>query len=185
MQRIAGEMNVSETAFLTRPLDPTAAAYRLRWVSPAREVAFCGHATVATTHVLVERGRAGEGRLAFETLGGPLPVVGEREGDAVMIWREPALPQCTPHRRVLRDLLDCLGLEACADWALAVVTSDADLLLPVSDLATLRALTPDMRALGVLARAAELRGVCTVALEGHDPGSRTHARFFAPHYGIA
>ena len=54
MQRIAREMNVSETAFV---LPSQQADFRLRWWTPTVEVPLCGHATVAACHALVEMGR--------------------------------------------------------------------------------------------------------------------------------
>src|SRR3954451_18212392 len=61
MQRVAAEVNLSETAF-AHPLDPSGPAdFALRWFTPAVEVALCGHATLATAHVL---GRPGTVRFA-------------------------------------------------------------------------------------------------------------------------
>jgi PhzF family phenazine biosynthesis protein len=65
------------------------------------------------------------------------------------------------------------------------VTPDGDLLLPVRDLATLRALDPDMRRLAALRTAQHARGVGVVSRETVEAGSETHCRFFAPHYGVA
>src|SRR2546429_9814937 len=65
MQRIASELKHSETAFPLPAREPTAALH-LRWFTPESEVAFCGHATLAAFHVLVEearRIRVPEGRL--------------------------------------------------------------------------------------------------------------------------
>src|SRR5438132_7962453 len=56
MQRIANELKHSETAFPLPAREPTAALH-LRWFTPEAEVAFCGHATLATFHVLVEEAR--------------------------------------------------------------------------------------------------------------------------------
>src|SRR3982074_690772 len=56
MQRIANELKHSETAFPLPAREPTAALH-LRWFTPASEVAFCGHATLAAFHVLVEEAR--------------------------------------------------------------------------------------------------------------------------------
>jgi PhzF family phenazine biosynthesis protein len=53
MQNVAREMNLSETAFLVRQSD----GFQLRWFTPAIEVALCGHATLASAHVLWECGR--------------------------------------------------------------------------------------------------------------------------------
>src|SRR2546430_2704851 len=80
MQDVAREMNLSETAFLHREND----GYRLRWFTPATEVALCGHATLASAHVLWEDGHLAAGAPArFHTQSGLL--TGERRGG----WIEP------------------------------------------------------------------------------------------------
>jgi len=69
MQRVAAEMNLSETAFVLEGSD----AFRLRWFTPTTEVALCGHATLATAHVLWETGKLARDQVAaFETLSGRL-----------------------------------------------------------------------------------------------------------------
>src|SRR3954447_24306987 len=79
MQRIAGELKHSETAFPLPAREPQSALH-LRWFTPAAEVAFCGHATLAAFHVLVEEARrirvpeGGTTRLAFTCLSGRLNV---------------------------------------------------------------------------------------------------------------
>ena len=81
-------------------------------------------------------------------------------------------------------MLSYLGMDGCAAWAPAVVTSEGDLLVPAEHADQLRSLAPDLHGLGALTRNADLRGVCVVAREGFSPGSQTHARFFAPAYGV-
>ncbi|MBI4679152.1 MAG: PhzF family phenazine biosynthesis protein [Elusimicrobia bacterium] len=87
MQEVASEMNLSETAFL-RPLR---GGFSLRWFTPAQEVPLCGHATLASAHVLWERGTVGKGDpVRFHTKSGLL--VARAKGG----WIEldfPALPQ--------------------------------------------------------------------------------------------
>ncbi|MBM3324178.1 MAG: PhzF family phenazine biosynthesis protein, partial [Calditrichaeota bacterium] len=69
MQRIAAEMNLSETAFLVPEKDE----YRLRWFTPTVEVALCGHATLASAHFLFESGRLKPNAMArFHTRSGLL-----------------------------------------------------------------------------------------------------------------
>jgi PhzF family phenazine biosynthesis protein len=184
MKRIAGEMSLAETAFVTGA-GGSGTRLRLRWFTPiGREVTFCGHATVATAHALDEAGRTRGDRLVFRTLGGDLPVTLERTPGPRVLWLEPTLPSCAPYPGALPDVLAALGVTAPGAWARPAVTSAGDLLLPVSGLATLRGLEPDMRAIAAVATAERLRGICAVSLEGVEPGSRTHARFFAPHLGI-
>jgi len=185
MQRIAAEMNVPETAFLSRA-DGPGSGLRLRWFTPTgHEVAFCGHATVATVHALRESGGLRENRITFETAGGPLPVRVEPHGARVVIWLEPALPRCSGYTGELADVLAALGVATLGGWAPPALTSDGDLLVPMPALAPLRRLAPDLGAVSRAAAAEKLRGICAVALEGVDPGSKTHSRFFAPHLGIA
>lgn len=57
MQQVAREMNLSETAFLT----PADQGFHLRWFTPSVEVALCGHATLASAHVLWEEGHLAAG----------------------------------------------------------------------------------------------------------------------------
>ena len=80
MQSVAGEMNLSETAFL----HPDGDAYALRWFTPVAEVALCGHATLASAHALWEAGRVAPGAaIAFATLSGTLTA--DRDGDLIRI----------------------------------------------------------------------------------------------------
>lgn len=86
MQRIAGELKHSETAFVLPAREPQSALH-LRWFTPAAEVAFCGHATLAALHVLVEearRIRVPEGavtRTAFTCKSGRLSAELSRDGE--------------------------------------------------------------------------------------------------------
>ena len=70
MRSVAAEMNLSETAFAHRLAGDR---YGLRWFTPTVEVDLCGHATLATAHVLFGTGRADTGALEFETRSGVLP----------------------------------------------------------------------------------------------------------------
>jgi PhzF family phenazine biosynthesis protein len=76
MQRIAADVNYSETAFITRP-DPTAPT--IRYFSPAAEVPFCGHATIATAVALAERDGAGD--IVLQTNAGPVAIHTQTDDD--------------------------------------------------------------------------------------------------------
>ena len=185
MQAIAAEMRVADTAFLRRSAG--GADWKLRWFTPTREVASCGHATIATAHALVEAGRVAAGdRLAFDTLGGRLAVEVDARADGLVMWLVPPAPRLSRFAGRLGELAAALGIEpdGFAAWAPVALTEERDLLLPAPGLAALRALAPDMGALGRAATAAGLRGVCVASRETVDPRSVVHSRFFAPHYGI-
>lgn len=185
MQAIAAEMNLAETAFLSRP-EGASGRPRLRWFTPSREVRYCGHATVATVHAMVAAGRLSGPRVVFDTLGGTLPVEVEHGAAGVVVWLDPAVPALRPAPPEAAAIAADLGLAAASrgTWAEAAVTPDGDLLLPAAGLDVVRALAPEMGALGRRADAAGLRGVCVVSRETVDAGSATHCRFFAPHFGI-
>jgi PhzF family phenazine biosynthesis protein len=186
MQRIAAEMLVPGTAFVSAA--PAAGVdWRLRAFTPRREVAYSGHTTLCGAHALIESGRLPGARVTFDTPSGPVRVdVAREEGRAPLMWLEPALPACRLFEGDTVEILDALGLARAGlgGWARPAVTPDADLLLPARDLATLRALEPDMRRLGALRAAQHARGVCVVSRETVEAGSATHCRFFAPHYGL-
>jgi len=165
MAAVAAEMNLSETAFLLARSD----GYQLRWFTPAVEVALCGHATLASAHVLWDTGllRSSE-QARFHTKSGLLTA--ERRGD----WIELDLPakreEPSPPPP---DLLEALGCEA-----LYIGKNQFDYLVEVADEATVRALRPDHRRLSALG----VRGV--IVTSRGSGGYDFISRFFAPGSGI-
>jgi PhzF family phenazine biosynthesis protein len=185
MQRIAGERFVPGTAFVCASMEPRV-DWQLRMFTPKRQVAYSGHTALCALHALIKAGRVPGGAVTFDTPAGILRVEVERgEGGATM-WLEPRPPVCKLPDHDVVEILDALGLPRAglAGWARPAVTPDGDLLLPLPDLATLRALQPDMSRLAAFRSAQQARGVCCVSRETVDPGSATHSRFFAPHYGL-
>ncbi|MBT2235589.1 PhzF family phenazine biosynthesis protein [Nonomuraea sp. NEAU-A123] len=159
MQAVATEMNLSETAFLLGD--------SLRWFTPAVEVSLCGHATLATAHVLYSTGAAG-GQLEFSTAGGTLTV--NRMADGMITMDFPA-KEVTP--AAVPD-----GLEKALGAApVQVGTSNLDLVVELESEAAIRSLTPDIAALAQV----RARGVIVTA-----KGSSTDfvSRFFAPNVGV-
>ncbi|MCC6861086.1 MAG: PhzF family phenazine biosynthesis protein [Bryobacterales bacterium] len=166
MQAVAAEMNLSETAFL----HPEGDGYRLRWFTPEVEVELCGHATLASAHVLWETGRlAPDARASFHTLSGALGA--GREGDWIVL-DFPATPQ-TP-AAMPPGLLDALG-------APAVHTGRTrfDFFVELGGEQAVRGLKPDFQALA----AAGARGIIVTA-RADGPEYDFVSRFFAPASGI-
>ena len=160
MQAIAGENNLSETAFLV----PEGAGWRLRWFTPNVEVDLCGHATLAAAFVVFEELRPGTERVDFETLSGRLRVM--REGaDLVMDFpAQPAQPADPP-----AALVQALGAEP------AEVLAGADWIAVFGSAETVAGLEPDQSLLTTLDR----RGV--VATAPGEAGDADYVlRFFAP-----
>ena len=166
MQQVASEMNLAETAFLVRRAD----GYDLRWFTPAAEVDLCGHATLASAHLLWEEGHLDGAETAiFHTRSGLLSA--KREGDT--IWLEfPATP---PRQEVMPP-----DLERAIGASIKYVGRTAfDYLVEIESEAAVRALEPDLTLLARL----PVRGVVVTALSG-DGKHDFVSRFFAPRLGI-
>ena len=167
MRDVAREMNLSETAFLTRQHD----AYSLRWFTPAVEVDLCGHATLAAAHVLWEDGHLPEGRQArFDTRSGRLTA--DRRGE----WIELDFPAKMAVRvEAPPGLLPALGLSR----ANFIGQNAFDFLVEVDSEETVRGLTPNFWAL----RELPVRGVIVTS---RSSGAEFDfvSRFFAPAAGV-
>jgi PhzF family phenazine biosynthesis protein len=166
MQAVASEMNLAETAFLL----PEGDGWNLRWFTPLLEVDLCGHATLASAHVLWEAGvLEAEREAPFYTKSGLLTAT--REGDAVTLnFPETPETSCEPPE----GLLEALGGKA-----RYVGRTHFDYLVVLESEAMVRALQPDMvRLSGV-----EARGVMVTA-QGDASGYDFVSRFFAPRAGI-
>jgi len=166
MQAVAREMNLSETAFLV----PKGKDFDLRWFTPTVEVDLCGHATLASAHLLWQTGVLNPGSEArFHTRSGLLTAA--RRGD----WVELDFPS-TP--AILAEppaaLLDALRVAP-----LFVGKSAFDYLVQVDSEDTVRALKPDFAILAIVpARGAMVTAAATT------PGFDFVSRFFGPAAGI-
>ncbi|MBI5480618.1 MAG: PhzF family phenazine biosynthesis protein [Deltaproteobacteria bacterium] len=161
MQQVASEMNLSETAYLV----PRGADYDLRWFTPATEVDLCGHATLASAHVLWTEGFLDPAATArFHTRSGLLTAARQGEWIELDFPATPAAPAPPP-----AGLLAALG--ATSAW---VGLGRFDYLVLLRDEAEVRGLAPDHRAL----RRLGVRGVIVTAA-ATMPGYDFVSRFFA------
>jgi PhzF family phenazine biosynthesis protein len=168
MQSVAGEMNLSETAFVHR--DGDGDGFALRWFTPATEVDLCGHATLASAHVLWRTGAVAAGEpIAFSTRSGVLTATRDGEWIALDFPATPAEPANAPAR-----LLEALGVRP--RWT---GRSAFDWLVELDDPEAVVATAPDMAVLA----AAGGRGVIVTAAGGAG-GADLTSRFFAPAVGI-
>jgi PhzF family phenazine biosynthesis protein len=162
MQAIAAENNLSETAF-TMPSESDDCDFDLRWFTPTAEVDMCGHATLASGHVLMTGPS-----VRFSTRSGLMAVT--RSGDLLELdMRAAKLTEV--HEQ---DLCAALGLPDGPAW-LADGYNDAAI-IEVADEAAVRAVAPDFAALQQIHRMA----VVTARGERHDVASRV----FVPYLGI-
>lgn len=173
MQALAMENNQAETAFLLRSDDPS--RWALRWFTPTMEVDLCGHATLASAHVLMAELGVEADALTFDSRSGPLHV---RRAGAGYEMDFPADP---PRRTEVPDgLAEALGAMPVEVWA------GRYLVAVMADAATVRGLTPDIGALHRIAGAATAGpGNIVAAARSDDPAFDVVDRFFAPGSGVA
>ncbi len=173
MQAVAAENNLAETAFLVRKAD---SMWDLRWFTPTIEVPLCGHATLASAHVVFEHvGWSGD-VVHFDTASGRLDV--QRLADGRLEMDFPARP---PQRIATPEgLVEALGAEPAEVWA-------AQFVLAVFETPDqVRALSPDVERLKPVASGAtQGRGNVVCAAPGAREGYDVVSRFFAPGSGIA
>ncbi|ACR13774.1 phenazine biosynthesis PhzRF [Teredinibacter turnerae T7901] len=170
MRNIAAEMNLSETAFAVRDGD----RFGLRWFTPTTEVALCGHATLATAHVLFNHLGYSADTLYFDTLSGELRT---RKADTGLIEMDFPTATLTPVSAT-NEIIDAISARP-----LALMTDGTKLLVELDSARKVCNLNPDMDRL----RKLPYMGVCCCALANDyvaDPQPDFVSRFFAPASGI-
>jgi len=167
MQLVAREMNLSETAFLVRK----EGGFHLRWFTPTVEVELCGHATLASAHVLFEDGHLPpDSRAEFETLSGKL--FATKNGD----WIELDFPADSSHPVEASPVLaEGLGVQSFRYTG----RDGFDYLCELESETTVRELQPDFK----LLKRAGPRGIIVTARADSKEFDFV-SRFFAPAYGV-
>jgi PhzF family phenazine biosynthesis protein len=165
MQAIAAENNLSETAFLV----PEGGDYRLRWFTPGVEVPLCGHATLASAAVVMERLEPGRKKVVFHSASGPLTVSRSGSGYVMDFPARPSQAIATPP-----GLTRALGVDP-----LAVRINQFNYLAVLQSAQVVRQLAPDMTAIARMDRP----GVIVTA-PGDDGIYDFVSRYFAPAKGI-
>lgn len=164
MLAIAAENNLSETAFLV----PEGGNYHLRWFTPAIEVPLCGHATLASAAVVMERLEVGRNSVVFQSASGPLTV---RRSGAGYVMDFPSRPS---HEVVAPvGLAEALGVAPLEVWV-----NSFNYMAIVENAQIVRQLVPEMAAIARMDRP----GVIVTA-----PGDSSYdfiSRYFAPAKGI-
>lgn len=194
MQAIAREINASETTFVLPPTRSDAAV-RFRWFTPGCEVSFCGHATLAGVHALIEDGRFARDMrgpaivLPIETASGVLTVRTENQDHArakCIYWLDMPNAALRPPRVPVQQLLPLLGRdESELDMRLPLaMTAENDVIIGFSELLSVLEMRPDFSRLGEYCEKNRLRGVLVTSLQTLSPTVACHSRFFAPAAGI-
>jgi len=168
LQNVAAEMNLSETAFLHPHRDGT---YRLRWFTPTHEVDLCGHATLASAHVLWTEGLlAPDAPARFDTASGALTATREANWITMDFPTDPPRPLDSPP-----SLLEALHVTD----PVYTGQSERDFFVHLSSAEAVRMLDPALPVLADL----DARGVIVTAAADREDTAFV-SRFFAPGVGV-
>lgn len=175
MQAVAAEVNVSETAFVDLTTLEDTGEVGLRWFTPTVEVSLCGHATLASAHVLFGTG-AVSSPVAFRTASGVLRAETTDAGAIQLDFPLDEPQVALPNGTMADEFSDALGVSV-----VAVARCHYDVLVEVPSVDDVRGLEPDLSVL----RAASGRGVIvTAGADDSVPHADFVSRFFAPAVGI-
>src|SRR5580692_2083760 len=164
MQAVAAENNLAETAFLVAE----GGEYRLRWFTPLTEVPLCGHATLASAAVVMERLEPARREVVFHTASGPLTVKRAGSGYVMDFPARPSELVSAPD-----GLVEALGVEP-----VEVYVNAFNYMVVVESATVVRGVAPDMAALVRMDRP----GVIVTA--AGDGGYDFVSRYFAPAKGV-
>jgi PhzF family phenazine biosynthesis protein len=164
LQALAAENNLAATAFLV----PEGGDYRLRWFTPTNEIPLCGHGTLASAAVVMERLEPGRDRVVFHSASGPLTVTRTASGYRMDFPARPSRPVPAPP-----GLAEALGTAPVEVWA-----DPLNLLALLESAPAVRELAPDPAAVARL----DCRGVIVTA--PGDGGYDLISRYFTPAQGV-
>ena len=180
MQKIAADLQCSETAFVT---DYKNAIFNIRFFSPVKEVDLCGHATVAAFYALVNSGVLRRNRVAMQTNAGIFTV--EIRGDTVFM--EQLKPVFRKANISVKNISNALRIKESCIGQLPVESVSTGLFslnVPVRGLNTVQHMRPDFNAVAKLCKESHVGSLFAFTFETINPACFIHARCFAPLYGI-
>jgi trans-2,3-dihydro-3-hydroxyanthranilate isomerase len=196
LQRIAREMNLSETVFVFPPTDP-AAAVRLRIFTPTQEIPFAGHPVLGTFYVLAHLKRIsvqeGITRVTQECNIGLFPIeVHTEHGSVVRVVMAQPKPELLEPITAIDELYliaGALGIPkhviADAKWPLQVVSTGLPVLIvPVRTLTAVRSIIPDASAIIKVCERLGANGIMVFTTVTVESFASVHTRMFAPKIGI-
>ncbi|WP_088329375.1 PhzF family phenazine biosynthesis protein [Lacimicrobium sp. SS2-24] len=177
--KIAQQVGLSETAFVSAS---ERADFKLDFFTPQRQIAHCGHATVAAFSLMSQRGLVPHSHTSKETIDGIRDI--RIDGDLAYMQQTAPRYQALSHSDDV--VLQSLGLSpAQVDMKPVIVnTGNGFLLIGVNTLDDLNGVTPDMNTIEALSEAYDLIGFYVFSRQTNLPGRDASARMFAPRYGI-
>ena len=169
-QKIAAEVNYSETSFLKKI---TPSHYHIRWFSPKDECGLCGHATLAAAHLLWEKNHVEEDMITFESMGGPLTA--HRNGEWITLNFPSFIVEPAPMPELLNKALGFIPVTS-------VYKDEVMYIVVLPSVEAVRELKPNFAKIAQL----PCRSVTVTALNEGEIDSNIDfvSRYFAPKVGI-
>lgn len=188
MQSIAREINLSETAFIL-PAKVKGADLQIRWFTPTVEVPLCGHATIASFHVLAQDGlfgmkEVGTYHFRLQTKSGILRIMVEKKSSGTIIEFQLPVPKFKRVSKLPIKLLSALGIRTADLHPRLPIVGESYLYVPLRRLSRLKELDPDYSRLFDVTISMKVLGVSVFTMEVIESSSAFHSRFFAPAAGI-
>jgi len=179
--KIAAKVGLSETAFVSKS---KIAEYKLDFFTPNRQIAHCGHATIATFSYLSQKELIKNKYSSKETIDGVREIV-LNDGIAFM---EQRAPKYTDVSNRIEIILRSLGIEKkdlIENHPVSVVnTGNSFLIIPVKDEVTLKQIEPDLGLIKQISEEFDLIGYYVFCHQTENGKRDANARMFAPRYGI-
>ena len=182
-QAVAAGVGLSETAFVSQS---NIAGFKLDFFTPTRQIAHCGHATIATFSYLHQQGLIGSGKTSKETIDGVREIELTEDGMAFMEQSAPVFTTITEASEE-KEILRSLGITA-ADLLpgapiMQVNTGNSFLIIPLTTPRALADISPDSAAINRISESRDLIGYYVFTQEA-GTGFDATSRMFAPRYGI-
>lgn len=175
MQKIAREMNLSETAFISKS---SSSDFKLQWFTPKNEVKLCGHGTIASLHFLNENNFLVKDEITFETLSGILKC---RFNGGKYFMQMPDY-KIYGYNENKEAVVSALGLERKnLNETPFILLENGNLYIHVSSISVLKNTAPDFKSLKNING---IEGVVLFTRETIDEGNDAHTRYFTPWHGI-
>jgi len=189
MQKIARELNNSETAFILSPVDDSHNVW-VRFFTPTAEVPICGHATVSAHYVRALENNYDTCTVVQKTGAGILPVeIIKENGDYKIIMTQGKIEFEEPfYDDIKKQIAAALNIkisdydERCA--VQVVSTGHSKVMVGIKSRTMLDSLKPDMTALAQISKLIKCNGFFVFTFDSEEPGILTKGRMFAPAIGI-
>lgn len=182
--KVAQRAGLSETAFVSTS---DVATIKLEFFTPTRQIAHCGHATIATFSLLRQLGIVGQGNLSKETIDGTRDIRIDGEM-AFMEQRAPKYTRIATHSEIGGRVIASLGLArtqlSSGVDPFVVNTGNSFLLIPLADERSVTELRPHLGLVESLSDELDLIGYYAFSTATKVPGRHAGARMFAPRFGI-